>query len=356
MFFFNMIKKISLLVTLAASIGFGAQAGNPDRQGEAGAYELLINPWARSAGLMGYNTATVNGVEALWQNVAGAGRIGKSSTEIGFSRSFYLQGTGLSVTAAGFVQKVGTNGVLGINLNAFNFGEIAVTTAGQPEGTGATLKPVFFNVGLSYGYNFADKVHVGIIARGVNQVIGDATAFGLAIDAGVQYVGGNETYTDRFKFGISLRNIGTRLRYSGQSLTRATQVLNNDGSVNVTTSYQAQSFELPSQLNIGVAYDLLPTAANKLTAVGNFTANAFTRDEAMGGLEFALNDLFSARAAYRYELGTGVSSINSGISGGFSVNIPLDRDEKQRRLSLDYGYMHTRKFSGTHNITLRLNL
>ena len=31
-------------------------AGNPDRQGEAGGYELLLNPWARSGGLHAMTT------------------------------------------------------------------------------------------------------------------------------------------------------------------------------------------------------------------------------------------------------------------------------------------------------------
>jgi hypothetical protein len=34
-------------------------AGNKDRAGEAGASELLINPWARSSGWGGANTASV---------------------------------------------------------------------------------------------------------------------------------------------------------------------------------------------------------------------------------------------------------------------------------------------------------
>ena len=51
-----------------------AFAGNPDRQGEAGAYELLMNPWARSAGLHTLTTANIMGVEALQLNVAGLAR------------------------------------------------------------------------------------------------------------------------------------------------------------------------------------------------------------------------------------------------------------------------------------------
>ena len=40
-------------------------AGNPDRQGEAGGYELLLNPWARNAGLHAMSTSFAYGVEAM---------------------------------------------------------------------------------------------------------------------------------------------------------------------------------------------------------------------------------------------------------------------------------------------------
>jgi hypothetical protein len=46
-------------------------AGNEQRAGQAGASELLINPWARSSGWGGANTAGIKGLEALNLNVAG---------------------------------------------------------------------------------------------------------------------------------------------------------------------------------------------------------------------------------------------------------------------------------------------
>jgi len=55
-----------------------AQAGNPDRAGEAGAYELLINGWARSAGQMGMNTASITGLEAMRFNVGGLAFVEKN--------------------------------------------------------------------------------------------------------------------------------------------------------------------------------------------------------------------------------------------------------------------------------------
>ncbi|MDD3744056.1 MAG: hypothetical protein PHX54_10580, partial [Lentimicrobiaceae bacterium] len=49
-----------------------AWAGNKDRSGQAGASELLINPWARSSGWGGANVANVRGLEGLFNNVAGS--------------------------------------------------------------------------------------------------------------------------------------------------------------------------------------------------------------------------------------------------------------------------------------------
>jgi hypothetical protein len=46
-------------------------AGNEDRAGQAGATELLINPWTRSSGWGGINIANVRGLESQFNNVAG---------------------------------------------------------------------------------------------------------------------------------------------------------------------------------------------------------------------------------------------------------------------------------------------
>src|SRR5512146_317174 len=63
-----------LVMMIAASLllPYGqVKAGNRDRSGSAGAGELLINPWARSTGWGGVNTANVHGLEAIFGNVAG---------------------------------------------------------------------------------------------------------------------------------------------------------------------------------------------------------------------------------------------------------------------------------------------
>ena len=199
-----MSRNIVLFVVFYLTVS-NAFAGNPDRQGEAGAYELLLNPWARSAGLHSMNTASVRGVEALSLNVAGLSRIGKM--EVGLSNSMYLKGTGLSLNSFGLASRINENGVLGVSINALSFGKIPVTLNTQPEGTGATFSPTFFNVALSYSYLFEKKVSVGVTARFINETAADISASGFSLDAGVQYTTGSEMFPERFKFGVDLRNM-----------------------------------------------------------------------------------------------------------------------------------------------------
>jgi hypothetical protein len=351
-----MNKKILLLVVLCVNtlVTFG---GNPDRQGEAGAYELLLNPWARTTGLHAMNTSFVRGAEAMSLNVAGLTRLGK--TEIGVAHSIYLQGTGLGINSVGFAQRLSENGVLGVSINALDFGKIPVTTNNLPEGTGATFSPLFFNLAVSYAHSFEKKVSVGITARFINESLADVSASGISLDAGVQYMTGAEEYPERFKLGISLRNIGSPMQFGGQGLNQPGT--NPDGTLNYSLTYSknAAQFELPSQLNIGAAYDILPTAKMRLTAVGNFTSNAFSRDELGGGLEFGYGNYFMIRGGYKYEVGTSSADVNksvfTGVCGGISLELPFNKSGDQK-LSIDYGYLATNVFNGTHNLSLRLNL
>lgn len=328
-------------------------SGNPDRQGAAGAYELLMNPWARSAGLHSLTTAHIRGVEAMRLNVAGLSRINRTEVLLGHAR--YLEGTDIRMNALGLSQKIGENGAFGISIMALDFGDIPVTTTALPEGTGATYSPNFFHLGLGYAHTFDNKISVGILFRGISESTADVSALGFAIDAGIQYVTGEK---DNFKFGISLRNVGSKMSFNGEGLTY--QAPNPDDGENLTIEIRSAPFEIPSVLNIGMSYDFwLQEDKQRLTLVGNFTSNSFSRDQLGAGLEYALNEQFMIRGAYKIDLDSKVvadpKSIYSGLSAGMSVELPLNKD-KDNKFGIDYAYRATQPFDGTHNLSLRISI
>lgn len=346
------MKQILPFILVLQLFTIQSYAGNPDRQGEAGAYELLMNPWARSAGLHSLTTSMIMGVEALQLNVAGLPRINR--TELLVGHSVYLQGVGINTNAFGLAQKLGENSAFGFTISTIDFGDIRETTTDQPEGTGATFSPNFFSIGLSYAHIFENKVSVGVTLRGISESISDASSFGLAIDAGAQYVTGEQ---DNFKFGISLRSVGSRMTFRGEGLSTQ-RPSPNPNSYDLTYDQRPALFELPSLLNIGASYDFRFNEKHRLSVIGNFTANSFSRDEIGAGAEYALSERFMLRGGYRYELqveDVRESSVYKGLSGGVSIEAPLGKGSNTR-FGIDYAYRQTRIWNGTHNFSVRISL
>ncbi len=350
----NKFRYTILLALLVFSIQFSF-AGNPDRQGQAGAGQLLMNPWARSAGLHSIATSNVMGVEAMRINVAGLSRITKS--EFVFAHTRYLEGTDIGINAFGMAQKVGKSGALGVSLMSVDMGEIDVTTTDKPQGNGSTFSPSLFNLGIGYAHMFENKVSVGILFRAISESTADLSAFGFGIDAGVQYVTGPQ---DNFKFGISLRNVGSPMRFSGEGLSE--QAPNPEQSLpyELTLSQRAERFELPSALNIGASYDFIFSEKNRVTLLANFTSNSFSQDQIGGGLEFALGDMFMLRGGYKLDFGQIADDgerppVYTGPSAGLSVMVPV-RKESSTKVGLDYAYRLSNPWGGTHNIAVRITL
>lgn len=345
-------KYISAVLAGALLSSVTVFGGNPDRQGEAGANQLLINPWARSAGLHTMNTSMVTGTDAMFINVAGLSRINKMQANIGNTR--YLEGADIQVNSLGFASKVGKKGgAIGISLVAFNFGDIEVTTENNPEGTGATFSPSFVNIGLSYSHTFSNKVSVGVTAKAVSESLANVGARALALDAGVQYVTGVK---DNFKFGISLRNVGNKMQYTGEGIAISRPSGNIQGYP-ITYYQRSAAYELPSQLNIGASYDFWLAKMARLTVLGNFTSNSFSRDQYGGGLELGWGQNFVLRAAYKNEFDavSGQNSLDDGLSAGLTISTPFKKGSASR-LSFDYAYRATRVYKGIHNLGIRLDL
>ena len=364
------MKRISTFLGLWAlglTLSPTAWAGNPDRQGESGAYELLLNPYARSAGLNGLVSARVTGIEATFYNPAGLARL-SGSTEIAFGHTQYLVMTNMSVNAAGLAQRVSENGVIGVNLMSFNFGRIPLTTVNQPEGI-TTFRPNFFNIGLSYGHVFRDadkreKITVGATARVVSESIANASATGVCFDAGVQYVAGEQR---QLRLGVALRNIGSKMRFRGEGLSFPS--VSPGGNSTLTIEQRANAFDMPSLLHIGLSYDFLfgtkvdedsmTVNEHRLTTLFNFTANSYSRDQTGLGLEYGFQEKFFARMAFRYESqmfdpalrGT----LTSGLTAGVGVELPFKKGST-RRFAIDYAYEHTQVFQGSHFLTARMTL
>lgn len=342
------ISLFSGLFIIPVKQSFG---GNEDRVGQAGGQSLLINPWARSNGWGGANTANSNGLESMFLNVAGTASTKK--TEILFSHNSYLVGSGVNINAFGLTQRVGETGVLGLCFSSMDFGNLMVTTVASPEGGLGTFKPSYVNIGLSYAKEFSNSIYGGLALKIISESTSDIGAQGVALDAGVKYVTGEK---DKIKFGIALKNVGPRMTYKGDGLSFR-GVVPATGT-NMTIEQRSSSFDLPSLVNIGGSYDFILDEKNKVTLAANFTSNSFTKDQYSLGLEYSFRTYFMVRGGYLYEKGITNADTRStaytGPAGGFTFEVPLN--STGTTFSLDYGYRTSNPFSGSHIIGARINL
>jgi len=344
---------IVLIVGVMFSSSLELRAGNEQRVGQAGATQLQINPWARTTGLGGANIASVSGLEATFANVAGLAFT--ESTELIFSRSNYLMyGNNQSVSninTFGFSQKMGESSVLALSIMSMGFGEIDITTENIPEGGIGTYSPSLTNIGVSYAKEFSNSIYGGVTLRLISEKIYNLNSSGACFDAGIQYVTGA---SDHVRFGVSLKNIGSRMLYGGDGLSFRGNA--EEGDYFLTISQRSNDFELPSLLNIGLSYDLpMLTEEHRVSTSGTFTSNSFQKDQFRLGLEYAFRELVMLRGGYVFQEEVTNSSYEatmSGLCAGLSVELPMGSS----KFGIDYSYRDSKVFQGTHSIGVRIDL
>ena len=254
---------------------------------------------------------------------------------------------------------------------SLGFGEIPVTTVDNPQGGIGSYKPSFLNASLAYSKAFSKSMSAGLGVTFVNEAVTNIRATALGIDAGVQYKTGKK---DNLKIGITLRNIGTDVRFSGDGFKFNGNTPSGDGEI--TVEYPSEKFQLPSQLSLGASYDIYLDEGKKelddegnpidsdyepkhrLTPMFTFKSNSYAKDWVGLAAEYAYQEKFYLRAAYRYEADIISESDNTTLYSGLAAGVGFMTDfgKSSTKLALDYSYNHTRFNSGNHTLTLRVFL
>jgi hypothetical protein len=347
-----------------------AKAGNPARAGQAGASELLVDPWAGTSGFAGANTSCVQGLEAQFLNVAGLAFT--QHTEVILGSTDLMNGAGINYSVAGLCQHVGDAGAIGLSIASMNFGNIPITTYDNPDGGIGNFSPSYLNLNFSYARGFSDNIYGGINIKLISESISNVHALGVGIDAGIQYVADVAKGKKNLHFGISLKNVGPPMKFSGDGLATEAN-LPNGNSGSITLEQRSQEFELPSLVNIGAAYDfrLMKDSSgmsmHRITIAANFTSNAFTEDEEQLGVEYGFRRFLSVRVGYDYQKGIfsslstdpvnsgGRLTVYTGLCAGFTVQLPFGKG-KTSSFGISYAYKTTNPYTGCHTVGIRMNL
>ena len=348
-YIYRYIATITLVAIMMSSTTL-LFAGNKDRSGQAGATELLINPWARSSGLSNSGTASVSGLEATFINVAGLAHTLGTHAAINYTN--YLSGSGVDVYALGVAQQLGQGSVLGLSVQTVNYGEENITTYDNPDGTLGTFTANNMIIGLSYAKAFSNSIFAGVTVKIINESIYNVAATGVAIDAGIQYITGD---LENIKLGMTLKNVGTSMKFVGDGLTLRANIPDNESTTPFSMNQRTEGFELPTTLQIGVGYDFLFGNDCRLSVLANFRSMAFGKDNVGVGLEGSLWNYWMLRAGYTFESGQWDDVYNGefnnlNVEKGFACGTTIQWPFKNKKsfVSIDYSYRMTEHWKGTH--------
>lgn len=331
-----MKHRIALVALILLCLSVTAVfAGSERRIGTAGATELLIPIGSRGTAMAGSVVASTWGVEAIYWNPAGLATL--EGTEAMFTHQPYLADidvnfVGVGTTIEGF-------GSVAASAKIVSIGEIEETTEANPEGTGSVYEPTLAVIGLTYARILTANVQFGATAMLINERIFEVSATGVAFDFGVIY----DPKWNGVTLGLAIKNYGPEMKFSGSGFERTFE---EAGQRRVQSN--AASFELPSSINIALAYNFLNMGRSSMTLAGNFRSNNFQEDFWQGGAEYSFNDNLFLRAGYNYSeqrdylyglaLGAGLSY---QVSEGF-------------RLTAEYSWAETEVFDDNQFFTLKL--
>jgi Outer membrane protein transport protein (OMPP1/FadL/TodX). len=318
-------KKIFLTITAVLMMANIVYSGPRDKFGTSAAPELLIPLGSIGTALSGTNLSYVTGIDAMFWNPAGLADLNNKSVDVMFSHSNYFADMNMEYLAA--ASRLGSFGVLGISVRSLNIGEIMETTEIQPEGTGTVYRPTYIVANLSLARQMTDRIKFGTNIKMINENVASVSSTGFAFDFGIQYKGGESGIA----FGIAIKNLGPGMKFDGPGLDRTIQDPNGQISVQRVV---LQSFDLPTNLELGVSYNARLAKQMNLGISAAFQNSSFSSDEYKFGLEYNYNNMFYLRGAFNIYPDNNQGDALFGPSFGAGLKYPMGNV----LLGFDYAY------------------
>lgn len=235
-------------------------AGKVFAQGESAVPFLLIGPNSLNAGMGETGTGMINDASAMFWNPAGLGF--QKGIQVSITHSPWLPGLGLSdlfydfLAAKYHLKKL--KGTLGVSITYLNIGEIIKTDEfGNEQGRYQAFDGA---LAVGYGTKVTKDLSVGVVTRfiysrlAVDPVAGEqgtGTAYNLSFDISTLWRPNKTKFkfiNDRLGLGLNISNIGPKITYVDN----------------------AQADPLPTNLRLGLAYDIYKSEFNNLTLTADF--------------------------------------------------------------------------------------
>ncbi len=239
--------KKNLAIFSLCTLLLPATAALAQGPGSSGALFLLIAPGARAAGMGESFVSIADDATATYWNPAGMAFLEKTQIALMHSNWLPQLASDLYYDYATMVRPMGNSGTAGVSLTFINLGNQIITDETGPEPKGE-----FSSYELALAGSYAAKlgannsagvtlkfIYSNLAPQGAGAEQGDGRATAFAVDLG--YLHRNLLF-DRFNMGVNVTNIGPKISYIDA----------------------AQADPLPTNLRLGVSYQLIKQEYNSL--------------------------------------------------------------------------------------------
>ena len=343
------MNKISFLklVIVIATLSSLVYAGGGNRVGTAGSTQLLIPVGPRGIAMGQTGVIDSKGVEGIFWNPATLSL--ESGTSVMFTHMNYIADIGIEYGALSV--NTGKFGTIGFSIKSLSIGEIEVTTADLPDGTGQFFKPQYVTAGLTYSIMLNDRISIGLTGNLNMERLNLVSKTNMSFNAGICYK--NLGNINGLVIGIVLKNLGPQSSYDGSGLNITSQSMPSYDRTGVEYyKIQATSEDLPTTLELGIGYRFAINAKNALRLNGVFQNSNYYYDEYRIGLEYAFDDFLFVRGGYI--LTPEVTDENAKqnlLAAGFGVKLGIGGN---MNISIDYAFQQRKLFENSHTFGVTL--
>ncbi len=292
-----MIKEIIisfiLVFTIAADFNAQGFVSDVSKKGTTAASFLSIGQSGRAVGMGSAFVGVANDVSAIYWNPAGLASL--KGVNVMFDHTEWLADIKYNFLAASYT--IGELGTIGLSFTSSDVGEMKVTTIEQPDGTGEvfTVSDAAFSV--AYALQLTDKFSIGFNPKFVYQSVWKMNATAFAMDLGVQYI----TPFDGMVLAMSISNFGTKMQLSGNSnlILHDIDPVNGGNNDKIPAYLETESWSLPLNFRVGVAYNPVYTDMHKLTIAVDASHPNDNYESINAGAEYIYNNFISLRGGYK---------------------------------------------------------
>jgi hypothetical protein len=194
---------------------------------------------------------------------------------------------------------------------------------------------------------------VGATATLVNESIMSTSATGVTFNIGVQYAG---LGLPGLSLGVVVKNVGGQMKFDGANLLR--QGTTADAARNSNTNWyktNVAAFDMPTTIEIGLAYQTKLNEKAGLTVLGDFMNSNYAYDEYRLGAELAYDNMLFVRGGYIIAPEAGQDPTNAdafiysySLGAGINLNLP------GAAIRIDYAYRALKYFDANNVFTVAL--